>query len=88
MSTWRVANNNKPSTWWMRDGSFLRLKSVDMGYTLPDIKRLRLKAPRIYLSATNLFLLSSFKLWDVEMGGNGLNYPVQSVYNIGAQINF
>lgn len=88
LSTWRVGPNNRPSTWWMRDGSFIRLKSVDMGYTLPDLKRLKLKAPRIYFSATNLFVLSNFKLWDVEMGGNGLNYPVQSVYSVGAQLNF
>jgi hypothetical protein len=88
MSTWRVNSNNMNSTWWMRDGSFLRLKSVDVGYTLPDIKRLKLKGTRIYMSATNLFVISSFKLWDVEMGGNGLNYPVQSVYSVGAQLNF
>lgn len=88
LSTYQVAANNVTSTWWMRDGSFLRLKSVDLGYTCPDFKRIGLKAPRIYLSATNLFLISSFKLWDVEMGGNGLGYPIQAVYSLGAQINF
>jgi TonB-linked SusC/RagA family outer membrane protein len=88
LSTWRVNSNNINSTWWMRDGSFIRLKSVDLGYTLPDIKKLKLKGTRIYMSASNLFVISSFKLWDVEMGGNGLNYPVQSVYSLGAQLNF
>jgi hypothetical protein len=88
LSTWRVNSNNVNSTWWMRNGDFLRLKSVDVGYTIPNIKALRLKGTRIYLSATNLFMISSFKLWDVEMGGNGLNYPVQSVYSMGAQLNF
>ena len=88
LSTWRVGPNNVTSTWWMRDGSFLRLKSVDAGYTLPDIKKLKLRAPRIYFSATNLFIISNFELWDVEMGGNGLNYPIQSVYSLGLQINF
>lgn len=88
LSTWRVNPNNATSTWWMRSGDFLRLKSVDMGYTIPDIKALRLKGSRIYLSATNLFIISPFKLWDVEMGGNGLNYPVQSVYSLGVQLNF
>jgi hypothetical protein len=33
-------------------------------------------------------MISSFKLWDVEMGGNGLNYPIQSVYNMGAALYF
>jgi TonB-linked SusC/RagA family outer membrane protein len=88
LSTGRVNSNNVTSTWWMRSGDFLRLKSVDMGYTIPNIKALRLKGTRVYLSATNLFIISSFKLWDVEMGGNGLNYPVQSVYSLGAQLNF
>lgn len=88
LSTWRIASNNATSTWWMRDGSFLRLKSVDMGYTFPDFKRAGLKAPRLYFSANNLFVISKFKLWDVEMGGNGLGYPVQSVYSMGAQLNF
>jgi hypothetical protein len=88
LSTWRVASNNVTSTWWMRNGNFLRLKSVDMGYTFSDSKRLGLKAPRLYFSATNLFAISNFKLWDVEMGGNGLGYPIQSVYSLGVQINF
>jgi hypothetical protein len=88
LSTLRVASNNKPSTWWMRNGDFIRLKSVDLGYTIPSIKALDLKNIRIYFSATNLFSISSFKLWDVEMGGNGLNYPIQSVYNLGVQVNF
>jgi TonB-linked SusC/RagA family outer membrane protein len=88
LSTGRVNTNNITSTWWMRSGDFIRLKSVDMGYTIPNIKALRLKGTRFYASATNLFIISSFKLWDVEMGGNGLNYPVQSVYSVGAQLNF
>lgn len=88
LSTGRVNTNNATSTWWMRSGDFLRLKSVEMGYTIPNINALKLKGTRFYFSATNLFIISSFKLWDVEMGGNGLGYPVQSVYNVGAQLNF
>ncbi|HUP12343.1 MAG TPA: SusC/RagA family TonB-linked outer membrane protein, partial [Niastella sp.] len=88
LSTWRVAPNTVTSTWWMRNGNFLRLKSVDMGYNMGKIKRLGLNGGRIYFSATNLFLLSNFKLWDVEMGGNGLGYPIQSVYSLGLEVNF
>lgn len=86
--TYQIASNLKNSTWWMRSGDFLRLKSVDLGYTIQQIKALKMKGVRVYMSATNLFLISSFKMWDVEMGGNGLGYPVQSVYNLGAQVNF
>jgi TonB-linked SusC/RagA family outer membrane protein len=88
LSTWEVASNNVTSTWWMRSGDFIRLKSVDVGYTFKDVKRVGLKAPRIYLSASNVALFSKFKLWDVEMGGRGLGYPIQSVYSLGAQLNF
>lgn len=80
-----VANNNQISTWWMRDGSFLRLKTLELGYTMPDkiVKKIGLSDFRVYLNASNLFVISNFKMWDPEMGGNGLGYPVQRVYNIG-----
>ncbi len=80
-------NNNQPSTWWLRNGSFLRLKQVDLGYTLPNLKKIAIKNARLYFSATNLFVLSKFKMWDVEMGGNGLGYPIQSIYSLGLQVN-
>jgi hypothetical protein len=88
LSTWRVESNLKQSTWWMRNGNFIRLKSVDMGYNVGKIKRVGIDGFRVYLSATNLFAISNFKLWDVEMGGNGLGYPVQSVYNLGLELTF
>jgi TonB-linked SusC/RagA family outer membrane protein len=85
-----VNNNVQKSTWWMRDGSFLRLKSVEIGYTLPkDIaSKIYMSSLRIYFSGTNLLTFSKFKMWDPEMGGNGLGYPVQKVYNFGVQLSF
>ncbi|MCJ8164313.1 TonB-dependent receptor [Pontibacter sp. E15-1] len=88
LSTWQINSNNVQSTWWMRNGDFLRLKNVDFGYNVGNIERLGLQGARVYFSATNLFVLSKFKMWDVEMGGNGLNYPIQSVYNLGVNFNF
>ena len=89
LSTEEVNNNNQDSTWWLRDGDFLRLKSIELGYTLPEqwfkIKNLR---TRFYVSGLNLFTISKFNLWDNEMGGNGLGYPPQRVMNLGLQINF
>ncbi|RZM08939.1 MAG: hypothetical protein EOO88_49520 [Pedobacter sp.] len=87
LSTLYNLNNNQPSTWWLRNGSFLRLKQVDLGYTLPNLKKVAIKSSRLYFSATNLFVISKFKMWDVEMGGNGLGYPVQSIYSLGLQVN-
>jgi len=85
LSDYFVNNNNQTSTWWMRSGDFLRLKSLEMGYTFPKrlLDRVRMTNARIYANASNLFALSKFKTWDVEMGGNGLGYPVQRVINIG-----
>ena len=87
LSTWRVGPNNQTSTWWMRNGGFLRLKSVDIGYNIKSLERLKIKNARVYFSGSNLALWSKFKLWDVEMRGNGLGYPLQAVYNVGVQIN-
>jgi TonB-linked SusC/RagA family outer membrane protein len=83
-----VENNMKPSSWWLRDGSFLRLKSLELGYTLPSRWIAPAKALRLYFSGTNLLTFSKFNMWDPEMGGNGLGYPVQKVYNFGLQLSF
>ena len=89
LSDTAISNNNQSSTWWLRDGTFLRMKSAEIGYTLP--KRLTSKAKlenlRIYVSGTNLFNISKFKIWDTEMGNNGLGYPVQRVFNVGIQLS-
>jgi len=83
-------NNSQRSTWFMRDGLFLRLKSVELGYNLPPAvaQRLKVKTLRLYASGTNLMTWSKFKLWDVEMAGNGLGYPIQKVYNLGLLVSF
>src|SRR3546814_12749364 len=74
----------------MRNGSFLRLKSVEVGYNLPSglLSRMKMERFRIYLSGTNLMNFADFDLWDVAMGGNGLGYPLQRVYNLGVNVYF
>ncbi|RZM23044.1 MAG: TonB-dependent receptor [Pedobacter sp.] len=83
-------NNAQPSTWFMRNQAFVRLKSVEMGYTLPKslVDRINIANARVYLNGLNLMSISNFKLWDVEMGGNGLGYPVQMTMNIGLNVSF
>jgi TonB-linked SusC/RagA family outer membrane protein len=90
LSTSVVSNNTQTSTWFMHDGSFLRLKQVEGGYTLPRklTESIRIEKLRVYFSATNLLLWSKFKLWDVEMAGNGLGYPIQKVLNLGLTVSF
>jgi len=83
-------NNAQTNTWFMRNGAFMRLKTVELGYTLPEkfTKRWNIEKLRVYLSGTNLLTFSDFKLWDIEMAGDGLGYPLQKVYNIGVQVSF
>lgn len=88
LSNKQVDNNAQLSTWFMRNGDFLRLKQLEIGYSLPAglMDRWKIESLRFYLNGSNLFLWSRFKLWDIEMAGNGLGYPLQKVFNIGAQI--
>lgn len=83
-------NNSQTSTWYMRNGNFIRLKQVELGYTFPQkfIDRIRASNFRMYVNGSNLLLFSNFKLWDVEMAGNGLGYPLQRVLNVGLNLTF
>ncbi|MDR0560051.1 MAG: TonB-dependent receptor [Prevotellaceae bacterium] len=90
LSNYLVNNNNQQSTWFMRDNNFLRLKSAEIGYELPRrwIEKINLTSCRFYINGTNLLLFSKFKLWDIEMGSNGLNYPLQRIINLGVNLSF
>ncbi|WP_430810725.1 MULTISPECIES: SusC/RagA family TonB-linked outer membrane protein [unclassified Carboxylicivirga] len=73
-------NNTQNSSFWLRNGAFLKLKNAEIGYTH--------KFLRVYMSGLNLLTFSEFDLWDPEMGGgNGLKYPTQRVFNIGVQLS-
>jgi hypothetical protein len=89
-TTNNINNNLQQSTWWLRNGSFMRLKSLELGYTLPKklLQNLKIENFRIYFNGLNLLTWSSFKLWDPELGGNGFAYPIQKVYNVGVNVNF
>lgn len=89
LSDYFIGNNNQQSTWWMRNGEFLRLKNIELGYNIPTklAQRYKLGSLRVYANMMNVFTISNFKMWDVEMGGNGLGYPIQRTYNFGVQVN-
>jgi len=90
LSNTYVQNNNQTNTWFMQDGSFLRLKQVEIGYKMPEdlVSKLKMEKIRLYLSGTNLLVMSDFKLWDPELSGNGLSYPNQRVFNFGVNVSF
>lgn len=89
LSASQIKNNEQASTWFMRDGSFLRLKTVELGYSLPHkwVKKINLSRIRLYVTGNNLCVFSKFKMWDPEMAGDGLKYPLQRVFNFGINID-
>ncbi len=75
-------NNVQKSTYWLRDGSFLRLKNVEVGYNWKD-------KLRVYCTGTNLFIISPFKYWDPELkNGAGVSYPLTRTAQVGFQLFF
>lgn len=85
-----IENNTQINTWFLRDGAFIRLKQAEIGYNINELAGVAgaIQNLRIYINGTNLIHFSKFKLWDPELRGNGLNYPLQRVVNAGIQINF
>jgi hypothetical protein len=84
------ANNNRASSYWLRDGRYLRLKNVDIGYTLPKTitGKAHINDVRFFLQATNLLTFSKFSTWDPEMGSSdGQKYPITKSVTAGVQIN-
>ncbi|MEC3878303.1 SusC/RagA family TonB-linked outer membrane protein [Parapedobacter sp. 10938] len=90
LSDYSIANNNHESTYWIQNGAFVRLKQAEVGYTLPQhfTNRYHINSLRVYASGTNLARWSHFKMWDPEMAGNGLGYPLQRVFNLGVSVGF
>jgi len=83
-------NNAQRSTRFMRNGAFLRLKQAEIGFNAPQklLDKVGISSLRLYLNGSNLLNFSQFKLWDVEMGGQGLGYPIQRVVNLGLNLTF
>lgn len=83
--------NYEASTWWLKNTSYLRLKNIELSYTLPDrwMKRIHINNARIFIQGVNLLTFSKFKLWDVELGdGRGAKYPNIGSVSLGINFNF
>jgi hypothetical protein len=85
------SNNNQGSNWWVKDASFLKLRTIEAGYSFPKqaFKRLGVESARLYFIGTNIATFSKFKLWDVELNtSNGVKYPQVTAYALGLNIGF
>lgn len=84
-------HNYQASDLWLRDASYLRLKNLEVGYTLPSdwVKKMNISQLRIYLSGYNLLTFDSLDVLDPEMT-NTLNpsYPLIKVVNLGLKLSF
>ncbi|MEJ7769621.1 MAG: TonB-dependent receptor, partial [Chitinophagaceae bacterium] len=103
-----VTNAGTPNTllssFWVLDGSYLRGKNIQVGYTIPTgvLKRIGIASIRVYASGENLFLVSNYrKGWDPEVGtdsspsddsnsiiSSGSYYPILRNYTFGLNVNF
>lgn len=87
----RNANNDVVSDWWIVDGSYIRLKNLQLSYTLPQkvISKLKVSKMMVYLAGTNLWTLSHYKYLDPENPGvNNGYYPQQHTYSLGVNMTF
>jgi len=84
-------NNYQPSTFWLVNGRYLRLKTLEFGYNLPKkfVNKLRMNNVRAYLIGNNLAVWSPLDLWDPELGSwNGETYPLSKNFTVGLTVTF
>ena len=85
------SNNEQASTWWLKDMSFLRLKNIELGITMPGkwSEKIWIRNFRVFARGSNILTISKFKLWDPELETtDGLKYPIMKSYSVGVNVNF
>lgn len=90
--------NYFPSDFFVLDGSYIRLRNLSIGYTLPKnmVSQLQMNNVRAYLKANNIYTLTRYSGYTPEIGGfdvlsNGIDngiYPIAAVVSVGLNINF
>lgn len=88
LSTLENANNYRPNSIWFTNGSFLKLRSLELYYNLPKklISYLKLSNMRLYVRGINLFSIDNVKVLDPE--AIGVTYPTLSSFNAGIKLDF
>ena len=85
------ANNQRTSTYWLRDASIVRLKTAEIGFALPPrwVSGITMEKVRLYLSGYNLLTWSSTDLIDMEArSSHYVVYPIQRIFNAGVNVTF
>lgn len=82
---------SQANTFWFRDTDYLRLKNIQLGYSLPTslVERVSMKTARVYVNAINLLTFDSFKIFDPETdNAQGNVYPQKRTFNVGVNVTF
>ncbi|WP_210419416.1 TonB-dependent receptor [Pedobacter sp. KBS0701] len=85
------SNNALNNTYWLRSNNYIRLKNVELGYTLPNtvVEKVGLNSVRVYANGLNLATLDKIKIWDPEStNSSGQYYPQARVINFGIKAAF
>ena len=92
LHTGAFQHNQLPSTWWMRDAAFLRLKNIEVGYEFDKtvLQRLRMENLRVYVQGNNVAVWDKIKYWDPELGNanSGAKYPLCRNFTVGLEITY
>jgi TonB-linked SusC/RagA family outer membrane protein len=82
--------NTMNSTWWLKNASYLRMRTMEIGYTLPQklLAKVQIKSARVFLGGNNLLTFSGFDFWDPEIGNQAADYPPMKSVQIGLDITF
>ena len=88
-----LGNNTVYSSFWLKDASYIRLKNLELGYTIPAelTKRVKIDKARIYFSGINLLTFTELKDYDPEKLTNddrNRDYPKAKVYSVGINLTF
>ena len=83
-------NNTMQSTAWLRNGDYLRLKNLEIGYTFPKdlTKKINIAEIRLYANGNNLVTWDHVKLFDPEEEWGSPNYPIMRTFNLGLSLTF
>lgn len=85
-------HNTFASTWWYKNGNFIRLKNLEFGYMFDSkmLSKLAMKNARIYVQGNNIAVWDHVKMWDPELGssGGGVRYPLNMTWTVGIELGF
>ena len=78
------------TTFFMQNGKYIKCKKIEVAKYFENklLEKARIQKLKVYARVNNAFTVSDFDLWDVELGGNGFNYPIQRTYSLGLNLTF